>query len=258
MAKVRAVVVGVSTMGQQIGSELLLLGFDVTMVGRTTSTNPIGAMQSYTARRAPPAMYENYRYVDEIELLPDDAELVIEAVSENLAVKRAVLERIEENVSPTCVIATNTSSIDPYHLQTAIRDRNRFIAMHFFNPTWAMKFVEVAPLNETSVEVVKRIGNLCLNMKMEFQIVQPNPGFVVNRLLAALVKEAKTIHRDFEVSKKTIDKCCDAVLHCKPFDIEELVTPGLMAIMLNNLTHEWDDAQDWAETLVEFLEGDDS
>ena len=231
-------VVGVSTMGQQVGSEFLLRGYSVIMVGRENSKDPLGAMQSYTARRAPPAIFEQFRFVRNINLLPPNVEVVIEAVSERLSAKLMVLSQIEEAVSASCVIATNTSSIDPETLRIIIKNKSRFIGLHFFNPTWAMRFVEVAPFYETSPQVIEQVGSLCIDLQMDYQIVQATAGFVVNRLIAVLVKEAKLINRDHGVSEEIIDKCCKAILRCEPFAIEQLVTPELMAIMLSNLDAE--------------------
>ena len=80
-----------------------------------------------------------------IDALPDDTEVVIEAVAEDLAVKRSVLAQVDQRVGPAAVLATNTSSYRVADVMQDVSIRRRTLALHFFNPAAVMKLVEVVP-----------------------------------------------------------------------------------------------------------------
>jgi len=119
-----------------------------------------------------------------------DADLIIEAIFENLEAKKALYEVIEKNMSADAILATNTSSIRLEDLRTDLRAPDRFIGVHFFNPVAVMPLVEIIRCADTSQDAldlgfsfVKGIGKFPLECKS-------SPGFVVNRILAPYMTEA--------------------------------------------------------------------
>jgi 3-hydroxybutyryl-CoA dehydrogenase len=109
-------------------------------------------------------------------------DLVIEAATENLDLKLRILTQIDELVTPTTVIATNTSSISITQLAAVVRSPERFIGMHFFNPVPMMTLLELIRGLQTSdntharaIEFAKAIGKTPISVK--------NRGFAVNRIL---------------------------------------------------------------------------
>jgi 3-hydroxyacyl-CoA dehydrogenase/enoyl-CoA hydratase/3-hydroxybutyryl-CoA epimerase len=117
-------------------------------------------------------------------------DIVIEAVVEDIDIKRKVLADIEENVSPSTIICTNTSSLPLQQLASALRRPEQFVGLHFFNPVNRMPLVEVVPCNESSqqtvhgaVELVRRLGKTPI-------IVGDCPGFLVNRILLPYLIES--------------------------------------------------------------------
>ncbi len=119
-----------------------------------------------------------------------DADLIIEAIFEDLEAKRELYKKTEPSMKPGAILATNTSSIRLEELRTVLHQPQRFIGLHFFNPVAVLPLVEVIKCEDTEQEVldvgfsfVKAIGKVPLECTS-------SPGFVVNRLLAPYMAEA--------------------------------------------------------------------
>jgi 3-hydroxyacyl-CoA dehydrogenase/enoyl-CoA hydratase/3-hydroxybutyryl-CoA epimerase len=119
-----------------------------------------------------------------------DADLIIEAIFEDLEAKQELLKKIESSMKPGAILATNTSSIRLEELRTVLQQPERFIGLHFFNPVAMLPLVEVIKCEDTVQEVldvgfafVKAIGKFPLECTS-------SPGFVVNRILAPYMAEA--------------------------------------------------------------------
>ncbi len=119
-----------------------------------------------------------------------DADWVIEAVFEDLEVKREVLGRAGEIAAAAAVIASNTSTLPISALAEMSGRPERFIGMHFFNPAPAMKLVEVIPGDRTPPEVTEAAVALCERMGKEPKVSPDIPGFFVNRAFGALLSAA--------------------------------------------------------------------
>ncbi len=133
------------------------------------------------------------------------ADLIIEAIYENLEAKKALYVDIEKSMRPEAIIATNTSSIRLQDLRTDLRHPDRFVGVHFFNPVAQMPLVEVVRCDDTQQDVldaafafVKKISKLPLECASA-------PGFVVNRILAPYMTEAMHLV-DAGVSLPAIDE----------------------------------------------------
>jgi 3-hydroxyacyl-CoA dehydrogenase/enoyl-CoA hydratase/3-hydroxybutyryl-CoA epimerase len=123
-------------------------------------------------------------------------ELVIEAIVENLDIKRKVFLELENYVSERCVIASNTSSLSITAMQKGMKYPKRFVGMHFFNPVHKMPLVEVIRGEESSEEAVKAVVALAKQLGKIPVVVKDAPGFLVNRLLAPYLNEAFYLLKD--------------------------------------------------------------
>lgn len=119
-----------------------------------------------------------------------EADLIIEAVAENPAVKAAVLSRIEPLLHPHTIVATNSSSIPIARLAAALKHPGRFCGLHFCHPVCDRPLVEVVGADTTSVETVARIHRYASAMGMAPIVVRDSPGFLLNRLLVPYLNEA--------------------------------------------------------------------
>lgn len=118
------------------------------------------------------------------------ADVVVEAVVENLAVKRSVLAECEAHVQPDTVLATNTSSLAVADMASALRRPQRLVGMHFFNPVNRMPLVEVVAHPGSDPDAVARVANLARRMGKTAIVVRDCPGFLVNRCLLPYLAEA--------------------------------------------------------------------
>lgn len=116
--------------------------------------------------------------------------VVVEAIVENLDVKKKVLGELEAFVKDDCVIASNTSSLSITKIQRALKHPTRFVGMHFFNPVSKMPLVEVIRGEESSDEAVTTIFQFSKKLGKTPIVVKDAPGFLVNRLLMPYLNEA--------------------------------------------------------------------
>jgi 3-hydroxyacyl-CoA dehydrogenase/enoyl-CoA hydratase/3-hydroxybutyryl-CoA epimerase len=138
-----------------------------------------------------------------------EADLVIEAIIENLEAKQGLYESLQQKMKPGALLATNTSSIRLEDLRTVLREPQRFIGLHFFNPVAMLPLVEVIRCDDTEQEVLdigftftKGIGKFPLECAS-------SPGFVVNRILAPYMNEAMHLAKEgvplSEIDKAAVD-----------------------------------------------------
>jgi 3-hydroxyacyl-CoA dehydrogenase / enoyl-CoA hydratase / 3-hydroxybutyryl-CoA epimerase len=133
------------------------------------------------------------------------ADLVIEAIVEKMAVKKAVLREMEQHVSEQCTIATNTSSLSVAEMARALEHPERFCGMHFFNPVDRMPLVEVIRGPETSDDTIASVYRLAVRLGKVPVVVGDGPGFLVNRILGPYLNEAGYLLADVQ-SIETIDR----------------------------------------------------
>ena len=134
-----------------------------------------------------------------------DAELVIEAASESMELKKEVFTCLDTICPPETIFATNTSSLSITEIAACTGRPERFIGMHFFNPAPVMKLVEVIKGQKTSDEVCRDIMELAAAIGKTPVLVNEAPGFVVNRILIPLVNEGIGIYADGIASAEDID-----------------------------------------------------
>ena len=117
-------------------------------------------------------------------------DLVVEAVFEDLAVKRDLWKKVAALVGKDTILATNTSSISVTALASAVPDPAKYIGMHFMNPVPVMKLVEIIRGLQTSDETTAAIVELCKKLGKTPVEVNDYPGFVSNRILMPMINEA--------------------------------------------------------------------
>ena len=116
--------------------------------------------------------------------------LVVEAIVENMDVKKKVFTDLETQISPDCVVASNTSSLSVSRMQASFKNPERFVGMHFFNPVSKMPLIEVIRGEKTSDEAVSTVFQLSKQLGKTPIVVKDAPGFLVNRLLMTYLNEA--------------------------------------------------------------------
>ena len=118
------------------------------------------------------------------------AQLVIEAATENHALKNKILKQLDDLLAPEVIIATNTSSISITQLAAVTKRADKFVGMHFFNPVPMMALVEIIRGLQTSDATHDAVKELALKLGKSPITVKNAPGFVVNRILVPMINEA--------------------------------------------------------------------
>jgi 3-hydroxyacyl-CoA dehydrogenase / enoyl-CoA hydratase / 3-hydroxybutyryl-CoA epimerase len=145
----------------------------------------------------PTLSYEGFKKVD----------LVIEAIVENLEIKKKTFAELEGHVSAECLITSNTSSLSVQEMAQALEKPERFAGLHFFNPVHRMPLVEIISHDKVSPETLQALYDWVLKVKKTPVIVKDGPGFLVNRILMPYLNEAGFLLEE-GVPLKDIDEAC--------------------------------------------------
>ncbi|MGB3377171.1 3-hydroxyacyl-CoA dehydrogenase family protein [Allopontixanthobacter sediminis] len=137
-----------------------------------------------------------------------DADLIIEAATENEAIKQAIFGEAGKVLGPDAIMASNTSSIPITRMANFAPDPARFIGLHFFNPVPVMGLIEIIPGLATSAETTARTRAFAESLGKQVVEVQDEPGFVVNRILIPMLNEAAFVLGQGTASIEDIDKGC--------------------------------------------------
>ncbi len=156
-----------------------------------------------------------------------DADLVIEAATENPDVKREILARVAGEVSESAVIVTNTSALSVTDLATALPRPQRFAGLHFFNPAQLMRAVEVVRALQTDERVVERLVALVESLGKDPVVVKDRPGFLVNHLLMPYLNDVIQEYDDGLATAEDIDTALKLGLGYKLGPLELLDLIGL-------------------------------
>ncbi|RLG71634.1 MAG: 3-hydroxybutyryl-CoA dehydrogenase [Methanobacteriota archaeon] len=134
-----------------------------------------------------------------------DSDIIIEAVFEDVEVKKSLFKELDELCPEKTIFATNTSSIPITDLASATKRPDRFIGMHFMNPVPIMRLVEIIRGMKTSDETVQKIRELAVEMGKTPVEVNDYPGFVSNRLLMLMINEAAYCLMEGVATREAID-----------------------------------------------------
>ena len=147
---------------------------------------------------------DNISYVNNLKDLAD-SNLTIEAIIENLDIKKKVFSELESYVSDDCIIASNTSSLSIASIAAALEKPKRCVGIHFFNPAPLMKLVEVIPAIQTSYETLEKSIDTITSWKKTVAVAKDTPGFIVNRVARPFYGEALRIYEEGIADFATID-----------------------------------------------------
>lgn len=136
-----------------------------------------------------------------------DADLVIEAVFEDLDLKKKVFKELDEASPPHTILASNTSTLSITEMGAATKRPDKVVGLHFFNPAYIMKLVEVIWGEKTSEETTKTLTDFAISLeKKPVQVKKDIRGFIVNRILGAAMGEAIYLFEEGIASAEDIDK----------------------------------------------------
>jgi 3-hydroxybutyryl-CoA dehydrogenase len=209
-------VIGAGTMGLDIAQVFAQKGYDVVV---RDITDEIIAKSAAKQEKSLARLVEKGRMTAEekaqiqgrIEFTTDlkksaDADLVIEAIIEDVRIKKDLYRELDALCKSETILASNTSSLSITELSAAVGRKDRFIGMHFFNPVPVMKLIEVIRGIFTSDETFKTVYELSILVGKEPVEVKDGPGFIVNKILVPMINEAVCVLQDGIASAADIDK----------------------------------------------------
>jgi 3-hydroxybutyryl-CoA dehydrogenase len=211
----RVGVVGAGTMGNGIAQACAVAAVDVVMVdvaqaaldrGLATIGSSLERLQKKDriTGDARTAALARIRGTTDYGALAD-AQLIVEAATENVELKLRILAQVDAQAMPDAVLASNTSSISITALAAVVRQPARFIGMHFFNPVPMMALVELIRGLQTSDETLATARAFAERVGKTPIIVKNSPGFVVNRILCPMINEAIFALQEGLASAEDID-----------------------------------------------------
>jgi 3-hydroxybutyryl-CoA dehydrogenase len=134
-----------------------------------------------------------------------EVDIVIEAIVENIDIKKKVQKQLGEICKPETILATNTSALSITEIAAATNRPDKVLGMHFFNPVVKMKLVEVIPGVVTTDDVVQAVVDLAKKIGKEPVLAKESPGFIVNRILVPYLNEAANVYQEGIASAAEID-----------------------------------------------------
>ncbi len=208
-------VLGTGTMGAGIIQVLAQNGYEVVMRARrqTSVDNGLATVEKNLDRLVKKEKMTEAEKAEvmgritgstDIEIVKD-ADLIIEAATENLEAKKALFAELDALCKPETIIATNTSALSITEIAAATNRPDKIIGMHFFNPVPMMKLIEIVKGLTTSDETRETILGLCEAIGKTPVDVAEAPGFVVNRILIPMVNEGIGILADGVADVEGID-----------------------------------------------------
>jgi 3-hydroxyacyl-CoA dehydrogenase / enoyl-CoA hydratase / 3-hydroxybutyryl-CoA epimerase len=208
-------IIGAGVMGGDIAAVCAMRGIRVTL--QDTAPERIAPAVKRAAELFKKRLKDPRRERDALDrLIPDvagagaaRADVVIEAIFENLQAKRDLFARVEAVAKPDAVIATNTSSLKLADVAAQFKDPARLVGIHFFNPVPQLQLVEVVSGAQTSAEMVRRATAFVRQIDKLPLPVKDSPGFLVNRVLGPYMQNAFRM-LDEGVKPETLDAAMEA------------------------------------------------
>lgn len=194
-------VLGSGTMGNGIAHAFAIAGYRVNLIdiSQENLKNGLNTINKNLDKQLSKGLIteelkistlKNIQTFTDTQSAVSDSDLVIEAITENMAIKLDIFKNLDQFCKPEAILASNTSSISIGKIASVTQRADRVIGMHFMNPVPIMKLIEVIRANSTSDQVTKTIMQLALSLNKIPVEVNDYPGFVANRILMPMINEA--------------------------------------------------------------------
>jgi len=252
----RVTVVGAGTMGHGIAQVAALAGFEVLLtdarpdvlaaaLNRVRSNLEQGVARGKVAAQDAEAALHRLHTEDSVDAAAEEADLVVEAVVEDLEIKRDLFRRLDAHAPDHAILASNTSSLSVARIAAATERPARVLGTHFFNPVHIMRLVELVVHDGTSPETLAATRQAVLRMGKDPIVAKDRPGFASSRLGIALGLEAMRMVEEGVASAEDIDKAMTLGYGhpMGPLEVSDLVGLDVRLAIADYLAHELDAAR---------------
>ena len=186
-----------------------------------------------------------------------DCDLVLEAVFEELELKRSIFAELEATVAPSCVLATNTSALSVTAMAAGLEQSGRVIGTHFFNPVALLPLVEIVRGEQTDDATVATAFELATKLRKRPLLVKDAPAFVVNRILTRLLSVVLTALERGNSIEETDEAILKLGLPMAPSVLLQMVGPRVALHVLEALHDAYPERFPLSQTLANYAEGRD-
>lgn len=153
-----------------------------------------------------------------------DCQLIIEAIAEDLNLKKELFSKLEKVVSDDCILATNTSSLSITSIASVLKTPERFIGIHFFNPVVLMQLTEIIPAIQSKDEIIDKTINIIESWGKQVVKAKDTPGFIVNKVARPFYSEAIRIMEEAIADTLTIDEVMrNSGFKMGPFELMDFI-----------------------------------
>lgn len=245
-------VIGAGLMGAGIAQVAAQAGFEVTV--RDVSDEVLDGARAKIEKKLNRAVskgrleqeevktiLERMRFTKDLSEALMDAQYVIEAVPENLELKRQIFTEIDRLAPDGAVLATNTSELSIASIAGVTNRPDRVIGTHWFFPPQIMKLIEVVIADETSLETLETTLEFCADLGKETVVCKDAQGFITSRAISAMIAECLRIHEEGLASIEDIDKAMRLGFNhpIGPFQLIDMSGVDVVFHALEGLTREY-------------------
>ena len=246
-------IVGSGTMGSGIAQLVASSGFEVVLVDLTEeflnkAISRIEKSLSRLVEKEKISKEAQDKTISKINLSTildylSECDLVIEAVSENIEIKKEVFSKLDDVLQSEVVIASNTSTIPIIKLAKNTKRPEKIVGMHFFNPAPVMKLVEIVNSDATNEETTNIAKEFVIDLGKDPVITKDRPGFIVNRILLPMLNEAAFAFEEGMGSAEDIDKAMKLGTNhpMGPLELMDLIGLDVTLDILDVLKREFND-----------------
>lgn len=249
-------VVGAGSMGTGIANLAAMNGFNVilTDIENEQLKHSVGQMDKFMSKSVEREKMTEEEKSDTLNRIQTttqlsdlkDVDVVIEAVVENMDLKKSIFEELDSIVDDSAILATNTSSLSITEIAVATKNPERVVGMHFFNPAQLMRLVEIIRGFYTNDETVDRMKVLSEKLnKVHVEVKKDSPGFIVNRIMVPQFIEAIRLLEEGVASAEDIDKAVKFGLNYPmgPFELQDYAGVDIGYYVMEYFAEEFDDAR---------------
>ena len=250
----KVAVLGAGTMGHGIAQVIAMTGYTVSIrdIEDRFLENAMArikkSLEKLSAKgkikESPESILHRIETTTDLKKAVSDADLIIEAVPENLDIKKSVLNEASEFAPENCIIASNTSTISITQLAEFTRHPENFVGIHFFNPPVLMKLVEITKGFKTDDTVIQLVIDFIHTLGKEPVLVEKDSaGFIVNRILMGALNEAANMLWEGVGSVESIDKAVKLGLNWPmgPFELMDFIGLDVVLAIAEVLQKEFGD-----------------
>ncbi len=250
----KAAVLGAGTMGSRIAAHFVNTGLPVVLLDVSAKEGPrssVAAQALDALKKSKPAAFFDPslaarivpgNFDDDLDLLAD-CDWVIEAVTENLGIKQALLDKVAPHLKPDAILTTNTSGLPVASVAARLPQeiRRRWLGTHFFNPPRYMRLVEIITTPDTDPAVVETVSHFAdLRLGKEVVFARDTPNFIANRIGVFTMLEAVRLMQEEDLTVEEVDALTGTAIgwpRTGTFRLADLVGLDVLSHVVANFPH---------------------